>query len=268
MVISEQSNGFEYKNKKDRSPFETFLRHTNQKEKSSNLLSKILQTPASESSILDLGAGNGEYLALLLSQMENTKNIHLTLVEPSTDLVKQLRDRFDTILPRANVAIIPSDLDSFSSNKKFDTIIAAHLFYHIPRSSWSRQLEKMLSLLKPLGRLIIVLRGKDDAYTFKMEFKSRLSNKPFSAMTIDDVLSALPNVNRLKVTRHISESELKIPIDDNTEDTESIIEFYLSKQWPDIPTAIKQQALTFIRNKHGVFKQLDCIAVIEKIESK
>ncbi|HTE57322.1 MAG TPA: class I SAM-dependent methyltransferase [Verrucomicrobiae bacterium] len=268
MTVSKQSSGFEYKNKKNESPFETFLRYTNQKEMSAKQLSNVLQALGSESNILDLGAGNGEYLSLALSRMENVEDIRLTLVEPSTDLVRQLKGRFDVILPGANVTIAPSDLDNFSSNEKFDAIIAAHLFYHIPRSSWPQQLEKMLSLLKPQGRLIIVLRDKDDAYMFKMKFKPLLSDKSFSAMTIDDVVSALPNINKLRITRHVSESELKIPIDSNPEDTESIVEFYLNKQWPDIPVVIQQAALGFIRSKHGLIQQLDCIAVIEKIESK
>ncbi|MGH7196756.1 MAG: class I SAM-dependent methyltransferase [Candidatus Saccharimonadales bacterium] len=263
MTATKGSSGFEYRNKQDESPFETFLRYTNQKEASSKQLSKILQTLNSESKILDIGTGNGEYLRLTLSQLKDTENIHLTLIEPSIDLVKQLENRFKNTLPKDNVTIIHSDLDSFSSNERFDAVIAAHLFYHIPRSEWPRQLEKVMSLLKPEGKLIIVLRDKDDAYNFKMKFKPLLSDKPFSAMTINDVISVLPNLNKLNVTQYSSESELKIPIN-NTDDTESIIEFYLNEQWQDIPIAIQQQALDFINSKHGVFKQVDGITVIEK----
>lgn len=47
-------------------------------------------------------------------------------------------------------------------------------------------------------------------------------------------------------------------------DAIAIIEFYLNKQWKEVPESIRNEALEFIKDKKGMFKQRDCIAVIEK----
>ncbi len=262
-TISSTAN-FEYRNKKGETPFETFLRYTDEKEISSTHLAAILQDKIGGASILDIGTGNGEYLGLMLDKVKNSEGCHLILVEPSSDLAMQLEGRFSTILPEHNIKIVCSDLDNFSSNEKFDIVLASHIFYHIPRPIWSEQLSKMLSFLTPDGLLIIVLREKDDAYAFKMTFKPQLFSKDFKAFTIDDVLDALPSADTLQVTKHPAVSELKIPIAKKLEDTISIVEFYLNKEWQNIPKTIREDALSFIRSKNGTFRQIDGIAVIKR----
>ena len=55
--------GFEYRKKRDETPFETFLRYTDEKEKSAIKLAAVLQEGLHEHArILDVGTGNGEYL--------------------------------------------------------------------------------------------------------------------------------------------------------------------------------------------------------------
>lgn len=261
-TISSQP-GFEYRNKKDETPFETFLRYTDEKEKSATQLAKVLDDVVSDAHILDIGTGNGEYLSLTLGKAKNLNGSHLTLVEPSADLAGQLNSRFHNILPADNIRIVNTDLDGFLTDEKFDIVLASHLFYHIPRHTWSKQLTRMLSLLKPNGLLIVVLREKDDAYAFKMAFKPHLFTPDFKALTIDDVLDTLPNGSTLSVVKHPATSQLQIPYPKNMEDTISIIEFYLNKEWSDVPEAIQKDVFKFIRNKNGTFEQIDSIAVIE-----
>jgi cyclopropane fatty-acyl-phospholipid synthase-like methyltransferase len=258
MSDNDQKSGFEYKNKGTETPFETFLRYTNEKEKSSELLASILSL-VPKTSILDIGSGNGQYLEQTLSNIKDSADSSLTLLEPSSDLIKQLQARFGGSL----VTIIHSSIDSFSTDEKFDVVLASHLFYHIPRPEWPAQLLKMLSFLKPEGKLIVVLREKDDAYAFKMAFKPLLFNEDFQALTLQDVLAGLPE-SGLTISRHTAESELIIPVNKSAKDTISIIEFYLNKQWQEIPVAIRQDALTFIQNRNKVFAQRDGIAVIQK----
>jgi SAM-dependent methyltransferase len=255
--------GFEYKNKKKETPFETFLRYTNQKEKSAVKLAAILkESVRGGSHILDVGTGNGQYLQLALSKLNLPEDMTLTLVEPSEDLVAHLERRFAGQLSGLNLRVVRSDLQNFDSDRRFDVILMSHLFYHIPRSTWTEQLTKALSLLKHGGLLIVVLREKDDAYDFKMAFKPLLFAKLFKALTIDDVLAVLPKDGIAGNTKHIVESELKIPFAKNLEDTIAIIEFYLNKHWEEMPQPIQREALEFIKNKRGKFKQRDCIAVI------
>lgn len=258
------TSGMEYKNKKDETPFETFLRYSNEKEESSTRLADLLQEIAGDLSILDIGAGNGEFLALTLAKTKNLTSLRVTLLEPSRDLVKQLKDHFNRILPRDSVKIIRTTLDDFSNDEKFDVILASHLFYHIPRDTWVKQLNKMLSFLKPDGRLIIILREKDDAYRFKMAFKPLILDKNFKALVIDDVLTVLPEVSKLRVSRYSIASELRVPIDKNVEDAISIIEFYLNEHWQNITERIQKDIFNFIKARNSIFKQLDGIAVIKK----
>lgn len=259
--------GFEYKKKKNETPFETFLRYTDEKEQSATKLATLLKTRLKEGShILDIGTGNGEYLNLSLSKTNVPADVKLTLIEPSNDLAVQLKGRFERQFPSTNVRIISSDLQAFDSNEKFEVILMSHLFYHVPRKIWGEQLAKALSLLTPTGVLIIVLREKDDVYDFKMAFKPLLFDASFKALTIDDVLDVLPKEPALRVTKQSAAAELKIPIEENLDDTISIIEFFLNKEWGDMPPSIQQSSLAFIKDKEGLLKQLDGIAVVENAE--
>jgi len=262
------TTGFEYKNKKNETPFETFLRYTDEKKKSATKLATILEKKLSKATkVLDVGTGNGEYLDLALSKVgaNMSDNVELTLVEPSADLVAQLENRFAKRFASANLKIIHSSLQDFKSDNSFDVILMSHLFYHLPREFWTVELSKALSVLKEEGVLIIVLREKDDAYDFKMAFKPLLFDASFRALTIDDVLAVLPKEPTLHVEKQLASSELHIPIETDPEDTVSIIEFYLNKEWQDIPWRIQESSLEFIRKKNGVFKQVDGIAVVKRV---
>lgn len=261
--------GFEYKNKKNETPFETFLRYTNEKEKSADKLAAILHKKLGKSSsILDVGTGNGEYLKLALSKIDPRaiSEITVTLIEPSSDLAAQLPDKFAGLLSEHQLKVVNSDLRTFKSSGNFDVILMSHLFYHIPRASWTQELSRALSMLKKDGILILVLREKDDAYDFKMKFKPQLFDASFKALVIDDVLEALPDNKSHRVERQTSPSELHFPTGTNMNDAVSIIEFYLNKEWLDIPADIQRASLDFILKRKNVFKQIDGIAVVSKQE--
>lgn len=260
-------SGFEYRNKKSETPFETFLRYTDEKERSASTLATILEKKLpTAAKILDIGTGNGEYLRLALSKIDQeiVKEVTLTLVEPSEDLVKQLKNKFLGILSPQNLIIEHSSLQNLANDSKFDIILMSHLFYHIPRDSRAAELSKAMSMLKSNGVLIIVLRGKDDAYDFKMAFKPLLLDSPFKALTLDDVLEALPQSTNINIEKYASISQLHIPAETDQEDTISIIEFYLNKEWASIPPEIQQKSLDFIKDKKNTFDQIDGIAVVLK----
>jgi len=257
--------GFEYKKKKDETPFETFLRYTDEKEKSAAKLAALLQQVLHERShVLDVGTGNGEYLQRALAKTELPAGVTLHLVEPSNDLFEQLEHRFRQTFPGARLHATNTDLQGFVTAQRFDVIVMSHLFYHIPRASWTEQLARALSLLRPDGVLIVVLREHDDAYDFKMAFKPLLFGKAFKALTLDDVLAALPERSQLQVTRHVAASTLVVPLQKSLDDTIAIIEFYLNKPWDEMPASVQKSALAFMRNKNGTLRQLDGIAVIKK----
>jgi SAM-dependent methyltransferase len=255
--------GFEYRNKNGETPFETFLRYTDEKEKSAEKLAEVTKRHIQPGSrLLDVGTGNGEYLELTLAKANVPEGVQLTLVEPSADLVAQLEKRFEKRMPAADFKVLSTSLQDLATEERFDVILMSHLFYHVPRPTWTGELSKALSLLKPEGVLIIVLREEDDAYAFKNAFKPVLFENFAEALTIDDVLEALPKDVKLKQTKYLAASELRLPRQ-NREDTISIIEFYLNKTWDEMPGEVQQGALQFIEEHKGVFKQLDGIAAIQ-----
>ena len=261
------SDGFEYKNKDHETPFETFLRYTDEKEKSATKLADIFRkVPYKTANILDIGTGNGEFLDMALSHLDGEvlDGMHLTLLEPSDDLAYNLERRFLNSIPSTNINVVNSDIQNFKSNRTFDIILMSHLFYHLPRKSWADFLNKAISMLNDEGVLIIILRDKDDAYDFKMAIMPLLFSDSFKAITIDDVIEALPKEQKLSVKRKYSYSNLQIPLDTSFEDVVSIIEFYLNKQWAEIPAHIQQISLEFIKKKSGIFKQVDGIAIVSR----
>jgi SAM-dependent methyltransferase len=240
------------------------LRYTNEKEVSSDKLAEILQTFDANLDILDVGTGNGDFLAMTLSKLGNSKSFDLALLEPSDDLVRQIAERIKLVDTIRSAAVCPIALKDYATEDTYDVVLASHLFYHITPDDRPEQLQRMVSFLKPGGKLIIVLREKDDAYDFKSKFKPLLYGGDFKALTLGAVLSVMPDSNNFKITRHIVTSELKIPLHNNKHDMESIIEFYLDKPWQQIPEEVKQNALDYIAERNGIFHQKDGIAVIER----
>lgn len=251
---------FEYRQKESETPFETFLKYTNEKEESSKKLASILEKYVKDgTSLLDIGAGNGEYLQLTLQKLVDVSAMQLTLVEPSADLAKNL----PTLFTR-NTTISVTTFDDFITKETFDIILASHLFYHISRAARPQVLSKIISMVKSGGVLIVVLREKDDIYEFKTEFMPQLFTKDFKALVLDDILNVLPNEAVLSIWRDVAHSESRIPYQENVDDTISIIEFFLNKQWSEMPKQIQQASLKFVKAKKGRFKQIDGIAVIQK----
>ncbi len=116
--------GFEYLDKQGETVFETFLKYTNEKEKSSALLGKILKRLLNKDGMtfLDVGAGNGEYLRLSINRIKSLKRVKFTLLEPSSDLVKRLRLTIKNFPINSTVEVVHSTFEDFTANDQFDVI--------------------------------------------------------------------------------------------------------------------------------------------------
>lgn len=253
------NDGTEYIGKNGQTPFETFLKYTNQKANSARKLADIInQEPPEMISLLDIGSGNGEFLEQIISSVGPVKQFNMTLIEPSQDLFNTLQARFKD----RSTEVINTTFDAFKITQKYDVIIAAHLFYHFPGDEWASLLQRMIDLLNPKGKLLIVLRDKDDVYEFKMKFKPLLFNEAFQASTIDDLLADLPS--NIDVIKEAVSSQLTIP-ENNEADFESIVEFYLNKNWKDIQPNIQQEIRQYASDKHFQLKLTDGIGVVSSI---
>lgn len=260
--------GFEYLDKHKETIFETFLKYTDEKKNSSAVLGKILKRLLNEEGMtfLDIGAGNGEYLRMSLIQIKSLKRTEITLLEPSSDLVKRLRLTTKKFPRNLTVKVVHSTFDDFITNSQFDVILASHLPF--TKDRLPMVFGKMLELLKSKGHLVVVLRRKDDIHEFRTMFKSKLMKKDYTSLIIDDAVESLNNLAKnmpLRISMFSSNSELRLPIADNIQDVISIIEFFLNKKWEEFPDDIRKAVLDYINRKKGILHQSDGFALVEKI---
>jgi SAM-dependent methyltransferase len=259
-----ESSGFEYRTKESsrKTLFETFLAHTDEKEQSAVVLSGILESQVVNGAlrILDVGAGTGEYLELALTKLPQPLSVDLRLVEPSTSLTERLQQTFGAAVKADHAKISSTDFDSFSTDDRFDVVIASHVMYHFPLESWPRQLQKMLSFLKPTGALVIVIREKDDVYEFKNAFRPRLDEDTYAATYTGDVQAAFQSLEPslpVRIERLSSTSHLVLPADADDPDLHAIIEFYLHVPWKDIPLSMRREITVFLQKRNWSLKQVD-----------
>lgn len=263
-----KDTGILYEESAHDSPFDTFLKYTDQKVKSAEKLAEIFSRSLKENSqILDVGSDDGTFLYNILLRTDLPNGINLTLVEPRIHSMDQLNPKL-TKKFRRQLKLSSVDFQEFSSEKKFDVILMSHLFYHASREDTVNLIKKALSMLSNDGVIVVVLREEDDVYQLKMKFKPMMFGETYKAKTLNDVLNILSERFSLDIKRHQAVAELKIPIDSNHEDATSIIEFYLHKRWGDIPTSIQKSVLEFIRKKDCTFRQVDGVAVISGNDSK
>lgn len=135
-------------------PFEVFLRYTNEKEAAAERLAPMLEAAGPDECILDIGAGNGEHLDLALSRMTGLTNARLALLDASPGMAARLQERFASRLPEDRLSVYNTTFEDFSTDERFDIVLAAHLFYNLPRAAWQQQLGRMLDLLQPNGKLV------------------------------------------------------------------------------------------------------------------
>lgn len=261
---------FEYQDRGKETPFETFLRYTDEKVQSAKVLAEIIKKVVTKEGLdfLDIGSGNGEYLSLALNSLPNLPVVNFTLLEPSLDLFEELRNKSLRLPHKKTVEVVNQTWEEYESSKKFDVILASHL-YHIPRSEYQHQLGKMITFLKDGGYLIFVMREKDDTYEYKKLIKSQISGEMFEAKTLDEAVNTFKEISEkepvdLKIERFTSRSKLTIPISKNRDDAIAIIEFFVNKRWEEISPQIQEEALKFVQDKNEQFEQIDGIALIKK----
>lgn len=263
--------GFEYLNRHGETVFETFLKYTNEKERSAALLGKILKRLLNKDGVtlLDIGAGNGEYLRLSLNQTKSLKKVKFTLLEPSNDLVKRLRLTIKSFPLNSTVDVVHSTFENFTTDNQFDVILASHIpFAKDKRDKLPPVFKKILGMLSLNGCLILVLRRKDDIHEFRTRFKSQLMRRGYESLTIDDAIEVFEGFAKdrpLNITTFSADSELHLPITDNLPDVISIIEFLLNKKWGAFPNNIRELVLDYIKQRKGILHQTDGFALVKKI---
>ncbi len=258
--------GFEYQSKRGSTPFEVFLRYSDEKERSSAVLGRLLKKFLRRTgvSLLDVGAGNGEFLRLALSRVSITRPAELTLLEPSPSLVRRLREAARGLPPKLAVTVKRSALEEYNPRRKFDVILASHLPF--PKYKLPSVYSRLLSWLSPGGSLIVVLRQRDDIHLFRTTFKSQLIGARTQSLTMDDalyVLKRLPVAASLHTSSFQARATLSIPFRTNPSHTKTIVEFLLNRRWRDFPENVRQNVLQHLRKKQGKLQICEGFLVVK-----
>ncbi|WP_298262180.1 class I SAM-dependent methyltransferase [uncultured Litoreibacter sp.] len=100
--------------------------------------------------VLDVGTGTGTFAS---SWLEAGGSSDLSLLDQSTEMLKQARQHF--ALRGVSPKIINSKFDDFSTDTKFDAILAAHVLEHFENPA--EAMRKFARTLAPQGRLYLVV---------------------------------------------------------------------------------------------------------------
>jgi 2-polyprenyl-3-methyl-5-hydroxy-6-metoxy-1,4-benzoquinol methylase len=258
---------FEYLKKL--SPFEVFLKYTNEKVETAKNLKEIISNKFSEPKkykILDIGTGNGELISLTMGK-EN-ENVSLTLLEPSNDLSMEIHKQMALNSPNSKYKIVNSTFDDFTTSQKYDLILASHL-YHVQLTQLNEFLNRCLEMLTDNGVLIFIWRQKDDVSTFKELFKPQINPKKYpkgwkakvSEMVMETIDNEIPTVEYKLITKA---NYIKLPIQKSLEDVHAIVEFLLNTEWHDIKAVQRAAIMDYIVGLGGKFKQKEGYLLISR----
>ncbi len=253
----------QYKNKKDTlTPFEIYLKYSNEKEISIKQLHKILCSLKNNSiKILDVGSGDGSYL---IESLPENSNFHVLSIEPSKSLYKKLQKNTKNF---SNFKTANQTFEEFykHNDEKFDIVLASHL-YHFTQEEYPIFISKLISLLSNKGTLIWIERGIDEITEFKKKFKTKLLPErypldwePRNYKEALGILKKKPGQTKLTLNR----SELKLPSNDYLDEIIAIIEFYLNIDWISIPNATQNEILDYILSKK-ILQQEEGVLIYQK----
>lgn len=255
-------------------PFEIFLKYSDEKEKSSEVLGKILSKllVREKMTLLDIGSGTGEYLRLALSKVRDPKGLSAILLEPSPDLARKLRSTRKLFPRTISMDIVGDAFENFTATTLFDIILASHV--PLAKDNIARLpgiYHRIFELLKPDGCLVIVLRGKDDVHQFRTRFKTKIIGRDYYSLTIDDAEAILRKIAEqlpLRIQKFSVKAKLHLPYPNAMRDVISVVEFILNTNWKDIPAEIHNSILAYIRRRNGLLRQIDGFLVARKIHHR
>jgi SAM-dependent methyltransferase len=244
-------------------PFEIYLKHSNEKDVSTKQLQKIISRIKKQNlKILDVGSGDGSYL---LESLPEDKSFKITFVEPSKELFRKLKE--NTRNDR-NYKCVNQTLEEFYkiNNEKFDIVLASHL-YHFTQKEYPVFISQLITLLNDSGTLIWIERGIDEIAEFKKKFKIKLLPDRYpdkwQPRNYKRALSIL-NEKSGKTELILNKSELEFPDINKLNEVIAIVEFYLNIDWISIPQTIQEEILKYISSKKGILQQEEGMITYKK----
>jgi SAM-dependent methyltransferase len=143
--------------------FEIFLTHTDQKTKTIEWLTNLVNGFRSHGLFVDAGAGEGSITAALAKLFDRT-----IAIEPNRALRAELARR----CPEAEVVEAPIGEARIASGA--DLVLCSHVLYYIPQNNWTDTLERLASWLGADGTAAVLLGNPNaDSMALPREFFGR-----------------------------------------------------------------------------------------------
>ncbi|MEP7287861.1 MAG: methyltransferase domain-containing protein [Chloroflexota bacterium] len=139
----------------------------------STILASLNDVSSEMRSILEVGCGNGRWLALLRNRLESATQ--LTGIDLSPQLVAKAHD-----ILREKAQILCGNFIELSlePNILFDAIYFYDVFQHFSHADYHSALRKAASLIKPDGLLMILDKEAASIYAFTMRLKQAARMTP------------------------------------------------------------------------------------------
>lgn len=131
-----------------RQAFETFLDHTDQKERARQRLVELADGLEKRRVLIDAGAGNGKVTAWLVDRFERT-----IALEPNPHLRSELQQTC------AAAEVQADGILAASPAAKGDFVLCSHVLYYLDRADWLPALTKLAGWMSPQGALAVIIQN-------------------------------------------------------------------------------------------------------------
>lgn len=122
--------------------FDKYTNNANGKQVLASALSRIMQE-TSRKSLLDIGAGNGEITRLIAPHFEG-----VDVIEPKRKYVEHIKN-----LNIANLSAFESDIQSYQTQKRYDSILLSYVLESISIADYPAIFEKLKAILNLKGNI-------------------------------------------------------------------------------------------------------------------
>lgn len=242
-------------------PFDTFLKYTNQKEEAGRVLADMMASSnGTDLRMLDIGAGEGELHVQILNNIHKSwpyMKLDVTFVEPKDNQRENLKGMIKTAQTFLKGGYQGRVMNEGTweeagpqlKGQVFDRILCAHTIYHFPSDTFEQHFNSMADLLSENGRMYVVARQKDEVYKFIKKFFQGSTGRQFNEITIDDARSALEKIALERgfiMQERTSHAQVVLPFDTAPEDARQIVGFYLRKPWEEIPKKVRTKIWNYL----------------------
>jgi SAM-dependent methyltransferase len=258
-------------------PFEVVLRYSTQKQVLAKKLAERLRSldGGNELEILDIGSSKRTLIAMLAGQLREkhfNKQIQFSLLEPDESSVQTLKFYAEAIRDisggKFSSTVIQRGWEEFKPGK-YDAIICSHVIYHFDPRRYGELFLKMVSALKPGGRLFVSEREQEgnDVFRFIHENKTRATGEPFNEITITDAIPALESIvsadSSLRMKQNQLEAKVTLPFASSPAEARTIVAFFLQRgSWSELPNSVRRGIMHDYGGRDSELAQLDRLVEI------